>query len=60
MKENTEMTQVLQEIIRLKLIEQKYDILVGYIQQKAEDGYINTEKMLKFIDLLNKGGAENE
>ena len=56
------MDELKEIIFNLKLTEQKYNVLVGYIQEEAKDGYINATKLLNFVNILEnkKDGNENE
>lgn len=56
------MEEIRNIIIGLKLTEQKYRILVDYLLEEAKDGYINNEKLIKFINILEnkKDGKEDE
>ena len=56
------MEEIRNTIMGLKLTEQKYRILVAFIEEKAKQGYINNEELMTFINILEdkKDGKEDE
>ncbi len=61
MKDN-QISAIQQRLVELRIIEERYRLLIDYIKEEAKGLYFDKDKLLNFIKILEnkKDGKEDE